>query len=381
MISTIDHYKKRDVLSCVFVFVSLLVYLIRERGEGVGDIYNYFIIIEVVLLVTSFIIARNDNKKYALLIILALVMHRIITLPLVWHDETDFVVAVNKTALVAKCILAYSVIVAMPRLFVLYGGLVTTALFLFVLYFRLYSGAYIDDDGSFAGGLSDRNYMGLSLAFLSYLIIITYNKIKDRLSNSQKNVYEILIVAVLLLSLVVVVRSGSRSSLISIFICAWLYRPWVSVLIASLIVPLLLNSEISDFLVNRLQRSNENIFEEYSRLAQIEAAWNLVEENPLAIILGYGLMASHHIGWFGGGYMSILYIDDVTVLHNSFVELLISFGVVAVFIIWKIFKRMSKRSWIFFLAAGSFINVLGFLPFYCALAIASETITIRKSVK
>ena len=122
-------------------------------------------------------------------------------------------------------------------------------------------------------------------------------------------------------------------------------------------------------------RSNDDI-----RVAQYYAFLNTFYYYPLGILTGFGTMASSHLDWFSQfykGYESniqrYLYIQ-----HNSILDLIISFGISGVYLLWIGAKQLNWRILIFLFISMSFNNVMNFLPFYLFLGVLGSMGTLCK---
>jgi hypothetical protein len=132
----------------------------------------------------------------------------------------------------------------------------------------------------------------------------------------------------------------------------------------------MMTSTVGDFFIERMDRLDTYSGEEFVRIAQLIAAWNRIEENPIGAFTGFGIMASHHLDWFGRGF-AVSGLDEYsTVGHNSLVDLLLAFGLLGGVLAARFLRRLSLSTVGFLLLSSSFINVLAFAPFYLAVAVA-----------
>jgi hypothetical protein len=116
---------------------------------------------------------------------------------------------------------------------------------------------------------------------------------------------------------------------------------------------------------NYLIGSNET-----ARLNQYLVFFEILKNNPINSIFGFGPMASEHLNWLSIYYKRIGVTEGLTVIHNTFFEVVLSFGIFGLIILIKIIKKIPWRSSMLMLLLGAFNNLLIFLPFYILIAVS-----------
>ena len=359
-----------SVIACL-LFASLILYAIRVRGEAA---VVSLVAENVMVLMALFLLFDGAVYRWLFLVFACLALHKVATLPLVWTGVDDLSIASEKFALVMKCIVFGAVAFRLPSYLLLRGTVLSAAIMTGVFYWRLSTGTFIDEDNSFAAGLSDRNYMGLMLAFLLFAAVVLC-RLEDIESRSKRVLgLRVFLYILHIAALLLAVRAGSRSSILSILLSLWLLRPAVVLVFVPIGALLLVNSDFASFLMERLARVESDSYEEYTRIAQIIAAGTLIQNNPLGLLTGFGLMASHHVGWFEQGFAFAGLSDYFTVIHNSPIDLVLAFGVPGLLALAYFASRLPLMHLAFFVVSTSFINVLGFVPFYLALAVSVKSL-------
>jgi hypothetical protein len=362
------------LVACL-LFCSLCLFAIRVRGEPapVG------VVLENLLLVWAMLLSLNAQRlKWFLLVALGLSLHRALTLPLVWRGGSDLAIAVEMVAIVLKCIgFAFAAQACSARQLML-GALCSASVMLAVFLGRLMLGLHIDPDNSFAGGMADRNYMALMVMLTLFSAVLL---IKPLLETGQASRAHVVWLTVLhVLAFLLILRSGSRSGLLCFVVSFWIFSPRLSLAALPFALAVAFGTDLASFLTKRLGRLDTQSQEEFVRLAQIIAAWSRFEEAPLGLLTGFGVMASHHLEWFERGFALSGLDEYFTVVHNSLVDFLLAFGVIGVWLGWRMLRPLPWSSLFFLLASTSFINVLAFLPFYLLLAVFAKHAQTSRTV-
>jgi hypothetical protein len=221
----------------------------------------------------------------------------------------------------------------------------------------------IDINSGFNGLIGDRNY--LSIMNISFLYtILTIKKFINKNSLSE----ELTIYLIAALTIITVGLSYSRSGLLGIiFVISFFYYKniylWLIVLLAYL-------SGLFDHAIGRfsfMESSNE-----MARINQYLVFIELLKTNSINFIFGFGPMASEHLYWLGKYYKKIGISGGITVMHNSFVEIFLSFGFIGLMYLIKIIKNLPWHTILLIIILGSFNNVIIFLPFYICIGVAMQ---------
>jgi hypothetical protein len=181
---------------------------------------------------------------------------------------------------------------------------------------------------------------------------------------------------------VLIILSGSRTGIIGITFVLLLFYGWRGTIIMIL---LLIISHYLGYAVQLEYRLQHEIIGNQNsddiRVAQYYAFLNTFLDYPLGILTGFGTMASSHLDWFSQfykGYESNLQ-RYLFIQHNSILDLIISFGIGGIYLLWRFASQLNWKIFIFIFICMSFNNVLNFLPFYIFLGMLGSMGLLYKS--
>ena len=198
----------------------------------------------------------------------------------------------------------------------------------FYYYFSIY-----DHYERFRGTFGNPNEFALFLTFLIYFILYYFN-IYD-INFKKKFFLMILLIAASLLILISLSRSGIIIMLMLYFFYYISIRKSMGFLsklflffILVLVVLYLYQIFSQEFLLLMERFSNsEGSISTKTRLEQILAASNALNDNFLHILFGNGTGITSDANWFGR-YYEINSLNEVMRIHNSFMSLLVEDGIV-----------------------------------------------------
>jgi hypothetical protein len=354
---------KREDVSIFLAFSSLILFSMRVRG---GDFDRPVFIIENLLFCAAIAVFPWTLKqlKVGTLVLVGLALYTAAATWMYYDNPSDWAKSSFLFATTSKCILFALLLANFDHKKMYLTLKVSMALILayqiawFVIFGR-------DINLGLSAGMGDRNYFALLELFLLFSVHLLYKKkqINHKFDMALINIFNISI-------FILIVLSGSRTGIIGIVFILLLFYGWRGII---LIITLLVianclgyTEQLEIRFRHGMISSNHN---DDIRVAQYYAFFNTFFYYPLGILTGFGTMASSHLDWFSQfykGYESnlqrYLYIQ-----HNSILDLIISFGIGGIYLLWRLASQLNWKILIFILICMSFNNVLNFLPFYVFL--------------
>jgi hypothetical protein len=365
---------KRENLSIYPAFLSLILFSIRVRG---GDFDRPVLIVENLLFCAAiaFFPWTLKQLKVGALVLVGLALYTAITTWIYYDNPSDWAKSSFLFATTSKCIL-FTLLLANFDYKKMYLTLkVSMALILGyqIAWFAIFGR---DLNLGLSIGMGDRNYFALLELFLLFSIHLLYkkNQINQKFDLVLINIFNIAI-------FILIVLSGSRTGIIGIVFVLLLFYGWRGILVMGLIFVISQYLGYTEQLEYRFRteviggKSNDDI-----RVAQYYAFFNIFFYYPMGIMTGFGTMATSHLDWFSQfykGYESNLQ-RYLFIQHNSILDLIISFGIGGIYLLWRIASQLNWKILIFIFISMSFNNVLNFLPFYVFLGMLGSMGLLHK---
>jgi hypothetical protein len=366
---------KRENLSIYPAFLSLILFSIRVRG---GDFDRPVFIVENLLFCAAIAVFPWTHKqlKVGALVLVGLALHTAAATWMYYNNPSDWAKSSFLFATTSKCIL-FALLLANFDYKKMYLTLKVSMVLILAYQIAWFEIFGRDINFGLSIGMGDRNYFALLELFLLFSIHLLHkkNQINQKFDLVLINIFNIAI-------FILIVLSGSRTGIIGIVFVLLLFYGWRGIIVMSLLLVISHYLGYTEQLEYRFRaeviggKSNDDI-----RLAQYYAFLNTFIYYPLGILTGFGTMASSHLDWFSQfykGYESnlqrYLYIQ-----HNSILDLIISFGIGGVYLLWRLASQLNWKILIFIFICMSFNNVLNFLPFYVFLGILGSMRLLYKS--
>lgn len=347
-------------LSAFFAFLSLIIFSIRIKGV---DQSNLGILVENLFIFFSLILFPWKIKEVikVCIILIVFIFHTAITFGLLIKN-IDSNLMLNNISRFLKALsysyLFYSFSWNVIRRY----GFVSISIVVAVHFFRLFSGEFTSVGDGFTAGFGDRNYFALCDSMYILMLALSIKK------NISKTVIENLWFGLLFFIVTIMVLfSGSRSGLLALILVT-IFISWRMVCFYIPVLFLLIfYTSAGDFLLFRVETLTSD--GEYIRLAQLHAAANEVQNNPISILTGFGLMASSQISWIAKAYEYLNMLRYVSIIHNTTIDFIFSFGLIGLFILGWLIKRVKLFASVFLIVTTSFINCLVFPPLYLLIGL------------
>jgi hypothetical protein len=356
---------KREDISIFLAFFSLILFSIRVRG---GDFDRPVFIVENLLFCAAitFFPWTLKQLKVGALVLVGLALFTAAANWMYYDNPSDWAKSFFLFAITSKCILFALLLANFDHKKMYLTLKVSMALILSyqIAWLAIY-GRDINLGLSF--GMGDRNYFALLELFLLFSLNLLYkkNQINQKFDLVLINIFNIAV-------FILIVLSGSRTGVIGIVFVLLLFYGWRGMMV---VILLFVISHYLGYTAQLEYRFRHEIIgggnNDDIRVAQYYAFLNTFIYYPFGILTGFGLMASSHLDWFSQFYKGYdsnlqryLYIQ-----HNSILDLIISFGVGGIYMLWRFASRLNWKILIFIFICISFNNVLIFLPFYVFLGI------------
>lgn len=349
----------RSLISLYLGFASLGIYTIRLRPGN-----HYIIGIENILFLLAILLFPWNKEEIARILkfSIAIIIYAALALLLYYPSFGNLFISIVSTLMLIKCVI-FGYFFYKFSLENLYNPIKT--LYLICIFAQILilimNGFQVDHNSGFNGVMGDRNYMSIMNVIFLYSIL----SLKKFL---QKNsmVEELISYFFVTITIITVGLSYSRTGILGLIavLALFYYKDkllWIIIFTAFYF-------GIFDMVIGRfnyLTGSNET-----ARLNQYLVFFEILKNNPINSIFGFGPMASEHLNWLSIYYKRIGVTEGLTVIHNTFFEVVLSFGIFGLVILIKIIKKIPWRSSMLMLILGAFNNLLIFLPFYILIAVS-----------
>lgn len=365
-----------DLVASAAVVTILISFATRSRGDGTEG--SFTAVLELLLLACAVgVIAKREWVLNASLFLLAIFLHKVLSVILLGHGLEDILSSRNAIFQLTRGVFLYIIINSIQERNRALAILISLAVVLVVYASRLGNVVYYGDDGSFHGGMSDRNYMAMFLAASLFCLVTIFrrNRIESRILHSA-------LIAFHVAATILCVAAGSRSGILACVLSLLIYSPKFGLLTIVLTAPIVLSSEIAEYSLARFERMFAGEGDEWVRKAQNLAAMSALAENPYGFIWGLGVSATHNSEWFLTFYERLegfqLYKSAegeviVFIVHNSFLDFFVSFGIIGTFLFAKwAWRHADFWTLSFAVIFGLFNNILLFLPTFLLLSTAAS---------
>jgi hypothetical protein len=294
----------------------------------------------------------------------------LITWVIFYQTQKDLIISILNLCLVTKCILL-TCLLSKISIQILYRWLAYIFLISAVWSVGLLLMHGIDSNHGFSGSFGDRNYFAAYVAIIFASFQMTSLVIKGMQRENSLVLHCYAVTAMALISL-----TASRSGFVSILWCLLLLLFTLkkhNVKLGFILLGLLgimYSLDLLQPIIFRLQHTAIDSLAERIRFLQYEAFIKAFELNPIGIMFGFGPIASTHLDWYWSSLEREGIVQHIYVLHNTSLEVILSFGVVGLWLILRFCKVIDWKFLIFFFLISSFNNLLGFLPLYVFIGAA-----------
>jgi hypothetical protein len=354
---------KREDISIFLAFFSLILFSMRVRG---GDFDRPVFIVENLLFCAAIAVFPWTLKqlKVGTLVLVGLALYTAVTTWMYYDNPSDWAKSSFLFATTSKCIFFALLLANFDHKKMYLTLKVSMALILAyqIAWFAIFGR---DINMGLSIGMGDRNYFALLELFLLFSIhlLCQKNQINQKFDLILINFFNIAI-------FVLIVLSGSRTGIIGIAFVLLLFYGWQGTIVMILLLIVSHYLGYTEMLEFRLRNDilGGRIIDD-ARVPQYYAFLNTFIYYPWGILTGFGTMATSHLDWFlqfYKGYESNLQ-RYLLVQHNSILDLIISFGIGGIYLLWRLASQLNWKILIFILICMSFNNVLNFLPFYVFL--------------
>ena len=349
----------RESMALGILIISIIIYGTRVRDGG----YLLWLVENLLFAVAVLIFPWRTQLIRDLLVgLLALWCHGLIMLLLFYPHKADIFIAIQNISLISKCIVMAALLSEVsPQK--LYLNIYVASIFIVIAQFVRLLLVGINWDVGFSGSIGDRNYFSALLVFLLVSVGIIRHKINFR------DEFDLLYSALQISIFFLVIISTSRSGLLSIFWLLLMLHKRLYLFLILIFGVLLYSLGYMDAIAWRVAHSISGS-DDRIRIVQYLAFMEAFKSYPLALITGFGSMASSHLTWFSFAFGGEDLTKYLYILHNSTLDLVLSFGLGSLWVIFKFYKIFPWQIMIFLLLATSFNNMLCFMPLYLFIGIA-----------
>lgn len=352
-------FKNREVLSLYLGFASLAIYTIRIRPGSF-----YLLAVENLLFIGAiFFYPWNKSETLRICKYLAIIcIYSAITFFIYYPTNEDLKIAIISSLLLIKCgIFFYYIYKFSPQLLYAPLKIVYCLCLCAQILALIISDFKIDLNSGFNGFFGDRNYMSIMNVIFLYSILSIKKLLQKKSMKEELIAYILTVITIITIGL-----SYSRSGLLSLVLVLMIFYH-KNIFLWGLII-LAYCYGIFDQVIGRFHFSyNTN---ELARINQYLVFIEIFRKETLNLIFGFGPMASEHLNWLSSYYKKIGVSEGVTVIHNTFFEIVLSFGVCGVLILIKAIKKLTWQSIALVVTLGAFNNLLIFLPFYLLIGVS-----------